>query len=335
MRRSPDAGELKVNRKVLLVWHRRIALALAPMLVLQVLTGLVLLLPEAESAAAVRAAPSALVANAEAAHPGYRVMRLDYQGPVQAYLADAAGDRAFVELDPITARVVRQGSIWSFPRRLALEWHYSLLAGATGSAIVLLEASGLMALALSGFIYWWPGRGRMAQGLKIPARAPKRLKLRLWHRSTGVVASLLLAMMAGTGLLLVWPMAVPDPVVPAPCCSPPSLPLDLVYARASALAPGEPLRDIRLAESGKATLHFAAKGPNHWMLDTVTVDSAGVARLSTAASAPELWMRLLPWHTGDGLGGAGKLLIASVASALLFLTGSGVLAWYRSRKGKR
>ena len=71
------------------------------------------------------------------------------------------------------------------------------------------------------------------------------------------------------------------------------------------------------------------------LVDTVTFDSAGVAHLSTAADTPELWMRLLPWHTGDGLGWPGKLIVASVASALLFLTGSGLMVWYRGRKGKK
>lgn len=321
-----------VTRKIVLVWHRRIALTLAPLLMLQALSGLVLLLPQSESTRVVPALPSKLVASAEAALPGYHVTRLDYQDTVEAYLADRAGNRAFADLDPATALVVHRGSIWSFPRRLALEWHYSLLTGTIGSKIVLLEACGLIVLALSGLTYWWPGRARIAQALRIPARAPKRLKLRLWHRSTGVLASLLLLMTASTGVLLVWPMAVPGP---ATTSADRTLPLDFAYARASALTPGQPVRDFRFSGPGKATLHFAAKGSNHWMLDTVTFDAAGVAHLSTAASAPELWMRLLPLHTGDGLAGVGKLVIASVACALLFLAGSGVLAWYRSRKGKR
>ncbi|WJS97873.1 PepSY-associated TM helix domain-containing protein [Novosphingobium humi] len=323
-----------MNRKSLLIWHRRIALALAPILALQALTGLLLLIPPPRAAITPGPAlpPSALVQSAMRAAPGFRAFRLDYppDGPVVARMGNASGHHVFVAIDPATGHVLSTGTLWNDPWRVAMEWHNSLFSGPAGSALVALEAIGLLALGISGFIFWWPGKGRLRQGLSIPARAPKRLKLRLWHRSTGVVASALLGMMAVTGLLLVWPLIVP--AADGPARLDPAPMLDAAYARAA--LPGQPLRDIRLAPSGHATFHFAARSTNHWDLDTVTIAPDGAPRVTRAADAPALWMRLLPLHTGDALGIFGQTLIALVGGALLFLTISGVIAWNRARKGK-
>lgn len=323
-----------MNRKSLLIWHRRIALTLAPLLLLQALTGLLLLLPSPKWSMLPGPAlpPSALLHSAQSAAPGYQTFRLDYPAndAVVARMANAQGHRLFVHIDPATARVLAVGSLWQDPWRVAQEWHNSLFSGRIGSTIVALEATGLLALAISGLIFWWPGRSRIKQGLSIPARAPKRLKLRLWHRSTGVIASALLGMMAVTGMLLVWPLMVPPLAGPARVDQ--ALPVDAAYARAT--LPDQPLRDIRIASTGHATFHFAAKSRNHWDLDTVTLGPDGARRISRAADAPALWMTLLPLHTGDALGTIGQLVIACLAAALLFLTISGVIAWNRARKGK-
>lgn len=323
-----------MNRKSLLIWHRRMALALAPLVLLQALTGLFLLLPSPvrDGTRGPALSPSTLLNAAERSAPGFHAFRLDYppQGPIVARMSNAQGQRVFVQIDPATAQVLDQGTLWHDPWRVAQEWHNSLFSGALGSALVALEALSLLALAISGLIYWWPGKGRLRQGLSIPARAPKRLKLRLWHRSTGVIASALLAMMAVTGLLLVWPLMVPPAAAPAR--TDPAPLLHTAYAQASAALHGQPLRDIRLAPSGHATFHFAAKSANHWDLDTVVLTP--IPRVTYAAQDPALWMQLLPLHTGDALGTLGQILIALIACALLFLTISGVIAWNRARKGK-
>lgn len=326
-----------MSRKSLLVWHRRIALALAPLVLFQALTGLVLLFAPAATPAgdSPAIAPSHLAHQADAAMAGYHTFRLDYpeNGAVEARLTGPAGAAAYVRLDPATARVLDQGPLWHFPWRVAQEWHYSLLAGACGSVVVAVEAIGLLLLAISGLAYWWPSGGRFRQALAIPARAPKRMKLRLWHRSTGVLASALLVLVAGTGLLLVWPLMAPS--APAAPRKDAALPLDQAAAIARAALPAQALRDIRIAPTGHATFHFAAQSANHWDLDTVTLEPDGTPTISRAANAPAPWMRLLPLHTGDALGMFGKLVIASLAAALVFLTISGTIAWNRARKGKR
>ncbi|MBB3954562.1 PepSY-associated TM helix domain-containing protein [Novosphingobium sediminicola] len=323
-----------MNRKSLLIWHRRIALALAPLFLLQAMTGLLLLIPPPSLAvtSGPTLPPSALVAGAMRAAPGFQAFRLDYppDAPVVARMSNPQGQRLFVTINPATARVLDQGTMWHDPWRIAQEWHNSLFSGPIGSTLVAVEATALLALAISGIIFWWPGKGRLRQGLSIPARAPKRLRLRLWHRSTGVIASALLGMMAVTGLLLVWPLIAPPGA--GPLRADPAPMLDAAYARAA--LPGQPLRDIRLAPSGHATFHFAAHSRNHWDLDTVTIAPDGRPRVIRAADAPALWMRLLPLHTGDALGIFGQIIIALVGGALLFLTISGVIAWNRARKGK-
>jgi uncharacterized iron-regulated membrane protein len=324
-----------MNRRSFLVWHRRLGLAVLPLVALQALSGLVLvaaLVTRGDGPPHPVGPPSHMVAQAQAAAPGFVVFRLDYpaSGPIQARMTNAQGATAYALLDAADGHVLRAGSIWHFPLRMAQEWHYALMAGRVGGALVVAEAVALMLLAAMGLAFWWPGAAHIRRGLAIPARTPQRLKLRLWHRSTGIIASGLLVFWAGTGLLL----ALPALSAPSPAPIRPALPLDRAWPVARSALPGQPLRDIRVAPDGTATFHFAAPGPNHWALDTVVPQVSQPPRITRAAQADALWMRLLPLHTGDALGTGGLLFAAIFAATLLFLCASGTIAWHKQRPNK-
>jgi uncharacterized iron-regulated membrane protein len=324
-----------IGRRTFLLWHRRIGLALAPLVLMQALTGLALLLSPMDSPpdSSALLPPSRYIAAAERAMPSMHVFRLDYPkaGPVTARLSGASGETGFVLLGRAAADVVDQGPIWHFPRKVAQEWHFSLLAGRVGASVVGVEAIGLVVLAMTGIGFWWPAKGAVLRALAIPSRAPQRLRLRLWHRTTGVLASGILVMMAITGLLLAWPIIAPP--APPNVRHDRALPIDAAAHLAQAAMNGQALRDIRLAANGHATFHFAAHSANVWDLDTFYLSPQ--AHISRAADAPALWMRVLPLHTGDALGTIGTLGIALFALALIFIVISGVVSWLRTTTGKK
>jgi uncharacterized iron-regulated membrane protein len=46
-------------------------------------------------------------------------------------------------------------------------------------------------------------------------------------------------------------------------------------------------------------------------------------------------MKILPFHTGDSFGLAGRLILLLEAVALVFLATTGPLMWWRNRRPKR
>lgn len=336
--------------RILLGLHRWIALAFAPLLLIQAATGSVLLfrdelaklaMPVEAGASEKAASLSALVGSAQRANPDMRVKRLffpvDDASAAFAQLEGPGGKLRYAALDPGSARVILTGSIWRFPLEVALEIHYRLMSGSTGLAVIALNGLALALLGASGLWHWWPGARRVKRELSAPSRAPARLKLRMWHRSIGAVLALVLLTSATTGILL----AVPDLPWPggskAPAPDPVSLDakaVDNAFALAQASYPGSQPRDVRLAPDGTLAVNFFAPRSDRWAVDVVTV-SATQQRVTSVLPLEQnraLWLTTLPFHTGDAIGPAGRWPMLAAALALGFLAISGPLAWWRSRR---
>lgn len=340
-------------RPPFLTLHRWLALALAPLLFLQALTGTALLFraelgrlavpaPTARAEVQGAAALSALVAAASSSMPGARVTRV--------FLPDSPHDAAFVQLaltggavryaavDPADGRVLAAGPIWRFPGELALQWHYRLLDGRTGMVIILLCAISLMLLSLTGMLHWWPGRGRLRKGLAIRSAAPLRARLRQWHRSIGVVLTPVMLFSAVTGALLILP-DLTAPAAPAAALLPPPAAGDIDRAITSAMAefPGARVRDVRLAAADRMDVNFRAPRYNSQAIDLASVrlsDGALVRRMA-AEDNPAPWITWLPLHSGTAMGVPGLLVLLTEGIVLMILTITGPLMWWQARRPKR
>ena len=342
---------------LLLSWHRRLALVFAPLLLLQALTGAALLFkgplerlidPAAMTVPTdTRVAPvSVLLTSAAARDPEYRVSRLFLPAApgavAMAQLTGPGGTMRYASLDPATGRVLAQGSIWRFPLELALQWHYRLLDGTTGLVVVLANGIALALLALSGFTHWWPRSGGLRRALAIRSVRASPLMLRQWHRTIGVLATVLVLFSATTGVLLILPdlEAAAGPSAPPPATgAPPYAPtqVDAAVATAQAALPGHALRDIRLPLADRLDINFFAPEhhPRAVHVVAVAVTEARVEKLLLAPDNPAPWLVWLPLHTGDSAGLAGRLALLAEAGALCFLAVSGPLAWWRARRRRR
>lgn len=349
----PITVAMMPSRPQLLVFHRRLALILAPLLFLQALSGTFILfraelmratLPElpARPVATADAPLSVMGAAAVRAEPGHQPVRLFLPATSRdatfVQMAGPQGNTRYVALDPANAQVLAAGSIWRFPAEAALQIHYRLLDGRLGMAVVLLNGTVLLIMAATGMLYWWPGRQRLAKSLAIKSAAPPRARLRQWHRSIGVILTPVMLFSATTGILLV----LPDLTAPATAAATPSSPpaaasLDRAFARVVAEYPGASVRDIRFAAADRLDVNIRAPRYNSQAVDVVSVriSDAVILKRMPAERNPAPWLTWLPLHSGTAMGSPGRILLLIEGLALMILATTGPLMWWQARRPKR
>lgn len=327
--------------------HRWLGLLLAPFLLIQALTGAFLVVHELVSVAPPAAQPpvSAFLAGSRQALPGFRVDRLYLPGSTSARgfaeMSGATGELAYAELDPAAGRAISTGALWRFPYRAIVQIHYRLSSGAFGMVVVCALGLALVGAAVSGFVFWWPGRGRVLQALKVRRSLPPRMRLRQWHRSTGAVAAALALFSGTTGVLLIAP-DIPAAIAPgaAPAAPDPAPAtaqmVDRAVLAAQARFPGATLRDIRLPRADRIDLNFDAPERNARAVHAVSVrlSDGAIIKAIPASGNPVLWMKVLALHTGQSLSAIGPLLLLVEAAALVFLAWAGTKMWLAARKPK-
>ncbi|MFN4222489.1 MAG: PepSY-associated TM helix domain-containing protein [Novosphingobium meiothermophilum] len=326
-----------------LTWHRRIALLFAPLIFLQALTGTILLLREPlayvlepqGSDGPVLGVP---VLAAAAARTGLRLTRLyppAYPGgPAMAQLARADGSAHYAAIEPASGVILREGGIWAFPLEAALQWHYRLMSGTVGLAVVALHGVVLLLLSGTGLGFWWPAAGRWKKSLAINPKMPARVRLRQWHRSGGVLASLLVLFSAVTGVLLAAPDLVPAAPIATTAFAASPRQLDAAMGAATRAYPAAAIRDVRFPAADRIDVNFRAPedGPLAVHAVSVRLSDAKLLRIVPAAQSSALWMKVLPLHTGDISGLAGMLLLLLEALAIIALSITGPMMWWRQRK---
>lgn len=342
-----------MTRAGFLVLHRRIALAIAPFLLIQALTGAALLFHSSlarwlDPAAMVRhrvgamTPVSQIVRSASDAFPGYRVVRLylpaERQDTAFAQLSGPAGEARYASIDPGDAQVLASGRVWRFPLEAALQVHDQLLSGKAGMVVILADGIGLLLLGFTGLKFWWPGRGRIARNLTIRAAAPGRLRLRQWHRSGGVLAATLMVFSATTGVLLIVPDLIARRTEQVAWLEPPSgAQIDRAVRTAQAQFPGHRIRDIRFpptADRLEANIFAPERNARAVHMVSARLNDGRAIKVVPAAQNSVLWMIILPLHSGDSFGLAGQLLLLTEAFVLAALASTGPVMWWQARRRK-
>ena len=340
-----------MNRARWLRLHKYTGLAMAALLAVQAMTGMLLLYrgPAArwidpagmvshDSAPGISA--GAAVTRAAGAFPGFAVTRLYAPiGKDATYLAELTGphgEQRYASIDPAGGRLLRAGSAWAFPIEAALQIHYRLMAGKAGAVVVLLNALALLAMAATGLAYWWPKRGPLSKQLSIRWTLAFRLVLRQLHRTLGVLMSALLAFIALTGLLLAAPELIgagaPIPLRPTASATT----IDRALAQARDALPGSALRDFRLTDD-RIIVNFGARERNARAVHRAVLTIAGpnIVSVTRAENSDALWMTVLPLHAGDSFGPVGPAALMVVAMTLLALSITGPLMWWQAQALRR
>ena len=339
-----------MNRALMLRLHRIIGLAMAAFLLVQALSGAMLVYrgplarlidPVAMTSGGVGPEVSVgeAVVQANGAAAGFTVTRLfapDVDGATWfAQLGNRDGALRYASVDPAGGAVTRSGSVFAFPVEAALQIHYRLMAGKVGMAVVVLNGIALLAMLASGLAYWWPKRGKMGKALAIRWTLSPRLVLRQCHRTAGVVLSAILLFMATTGLLLAVPELLGSGAASAPSAASAAA-IDRSLTLAQTAFPDAALRDLRI-EDDRLIVNFHAPERNARAIHRVIVTLAQPRIVSAirADNNKALWITVLPLHAGDAFGAVGKALLLVVALALTALCVSGPLMWLQAQRARR
>jgi len=337
----------RMRRSSFLSLHRWVALTFAPFLLLQAVTGSILVIHNAELAWERGSnhpitSISVLTTGATLALPGFRVTRLYMPGAQTdvpfAELIDRRGHRAYATLDPVSGHALRTGSLWAFPAAAALQLHHGLADGRIGMAVVLGNGLALITLASSGLFFWWPGRKKALPSLVVRPNLPGRFRLRQWHKSVGVTLSLIATFSAATGVLMIVPdLAASGGSAPALFPTRTSAQVEHAVAAARTHFPRARLHDIRFPATDRLDVSFFAPERNSRALHVVSIRPSDDTIVETlpAARNKALWMTVMPLHAGDSFGPAGTVILLVEAGGILFLACAGVVMWIQSPKKKK
>lgn len=350
------------TRTTLLKLHRWVGLAFAALLLVQGLTG-TLLVFRAEIEGIIHSAlvvtpgealpVQTLVDTVREASPQATLQRIRFsEDPTRAAIFVMRANDApwMVAVDPYSGRIVRAGSYAAWPTEWLFHLHDTLLAGKTGEIIVTVEGVALIFLAVFGIIIWWPGRRRLKSGFRILTGQGADRTVRTAHRAIGAAIGIVLVMSGVTGALLIHRAALQPylPVVPRPkfevaLSQAPLRPVDTLIADARARHGPLPLREVRFSgDAGQVVaLYFqdeSSRRPNATRQYFYNAyEGVELGRYEPAALPPmnTAYDWLFTIHTGKAGGLVGRLVVFAAGAALVFFAGSGVWLWLSARRQKR
>ena len=195
-------------------WHFYAGLLVLPFLLLLAVTGALFLfqseldqvfhhnLKHVTVADATPMTPSAIVAQATAAHPG---TVFKYVPPpatdmsAEVSLQTGHGEKLVVYVDPYTGRV-----LGDLPDRGTLSWtirqlHSLKYFGDIASGLIEIAGGWTILLVLTGIYLWWP-RGQRGGVVSVRGRPSRRVFWRDLHAVTGLVAGFFILFLAVTGM---------------------------------------------------------------------------------------------------------------------------------------
>lgn len=359
-------------RHLFIILHKYIGLTLGLLLAVIGLTGSLLVFDHAlDEMVAPQTVPAnapgdaaplqAVVAAARAAVPGE-------PEPTRIHLARQPGSPHMVRFPgppgapgpvevsvaPVGAEVLAVRQWGEYPVSWVYRLHYTLLAGTTGKYVVGASGLFLLFFCLSGLYIWWPRRGQWRQALTIKRGSGAfRLNYDL-HKTIGLYLLPVLAVVAFSGVSLVFHGPVESLVGsvlplderPSPSSEPGGVPLtvDQAVAEGRKAFPDAALKRVFLpqnpTDSYRLALNQAGEPWSAHAVTTVWVDQYGGEVLATwdalrIASGSRFLAWQFPLHNGDALGLPGRWLVFLSGLMPVLLFGTGVYMWWRKRRPAR
>lgn len=276
----------------------------------------------------------------------------------------AAADLVSVFVDPYTLEVLGVRRKAETAMGWVQDFHYALFAGEPGLKVNGVAAIGLLLLALSGPVLWWPARGRWRHALKV-RRGPPAATWRDLHAVGGVLSWFALMLITLTALYFAFRSTATAVVtlasgaasVAPPTISSPTLPLaaarpaatalpafasfDALVAAARRAEPTARLDELRPARARErpASVSFrlpddSVVGRHRLFLDPVTAEVLRIDRHASLDFGGRVFANMAPWHFGSFGGRLTQWLWFVVGLVPALLLGSGFWLWLRKRRRK-
>jgi vanillate O-demethylase ferredoxin subunit len=359
------------TRSLLISVHRWIGLTVGVLLLLQGLTGATMVFRDELNRAlhysdltVIPAGPTlpvqSLLDEVRALHPTLNVVRIEYPKDADEafwFRMEGPGGRAirYVSVDPYRGTITRDAPLIQWPAHFIFELHQELLIGPSGEQIVGIEAAGLLLLAILGVILWWPGRRHLRRGFAVTFGAGGYRGTRDLHRVAGVCVAIVLMTIATTGMLVIWrtevqsllPKSVPMTIRPAPKVAAragvPFRPVDEFVARAHERFGDSLIKSLRFpgGHGRVVAVYLQAAGTTRpratdqiWF-NRYTGEQLGSYEAATLPAATTFLDWMLPVHTGQALGTAGRVLFLICGLTLSGLALTGLLQWFLRRRLER
>ncbi len=277
--------------------------------------------------------------------PEMEVQRVFYPDALDATyflsLVNSEGIAHFASVDPGNGQILRFGTVWQFPVEAALMLHYQPVSGKLGTSIVLLTGICILTMCITGIGFWWPQRGRRWRNtLAVNWRLKPRILLRQFHRTVGILQTPMLLVILITGLMIGGEILLAEGPSSSHVSSgtsnhSPSR-IDDVIDVARGVFPQSTIRDIRFIDGNHIKVQFYALERNTHAVHQVVLNPVGLSALSVtpADRNSDLWMVLLPFHTGSVLGWIGRVIVLMAGLALTILSCVGLVIWLQKPQVK-
>lgn len=270
------------------------------------------------------------------------------------YLEEANGKSRTVYADPASAEPFKKGG------RLFIDWvlelHVFLLMGRLGFVVNCIAGIGLLLLAITGAVLWWPGVRLWLRALGVSLRSGwKRVNYDL-HSAVGFWTLFIVSWWGFTAVCFLFPAqvkAVVNAVSPLKGMQEPEsvkvpesaevVSLESIVGQQAAISPGY-LSGISLPEKpgGKVVLYVDRSSPGDFSHRDIDTFDGHTGRLLTVFHYGEketlgdwlVWL-VYPLHFGTLWGLPVKILWAGLGLGLGMLSVTGVLMYWNRYLSKR
>ncbi len=261
--------------------------------------------------------------------------------------------RGVSAVDPYTGRIVKDAPALSWPMEFIFNVHEQLLSGPVGETLIGCVGLGLLFMATTGLIYWWPGARRLRQGFRVKLDGSSDLRWRTLHRAVGAGAAALLLVSATTGVLMVWKDSLRSALSvvarteqrPAPKVAERKgaamVPVDMLVAKAQAGYGNTPLRQLRFSSGGRVVAVYLdgartirADGTSQVYFNRYDGTELGHYVAGTLPATSEFIDWLYTVHTGLWGGTITQLLMMLSGLTVFGMGASGLWLWF-SRTARR
>ena len=301
--------------------------------------------------------PSQVMQAVSAANPGstaYYVQWPQREQPVYTvYLHAPAHEQRKV-------RVQANSGVVLPVQRSFIDWvsdlHLYLLMGQTGFTINCVMGIGLLVLAISGLVLWWPGLRAWARGFYVNTRAGwKRINFDA-HNAIGIWTLLIVSWWGFTAVDFLFPVqvmkavnavstvkAMKEPTLAKPQHVGPKVSLQVIVSRAAALSPAGSLSGVTVpgTADGNYVAYVDRDVPgdfSHRFIHTFAADGQLLSTWNygekTSLGDWVLWL-MYPLHFGTLWGTWVKVLWTVLGMSLPVLSLTGLVMYWNRFLGKR
>lgn len=241
------------------------------------------------------------------------------------------GIPTMIAIDPANRKILGQKPVLAVPNVVANLWHESLFAGTVGKIILMIIGTAFAAMIVTGLIRWWP-KGDKGKALRI--RWAGTVGRTMWqaHAPIGVIFSAVFLWLTVTGTLVVANVigeAAPIPAGNGTTASSSITELANVTSTAQKALPYARLVAIQPV-SKLAPVHTLVFVDPQWRQERVVVSKDGLIKAVHPADNVLDWM--LPLHRGSMLPEPVRALWYLFALALIGVAISGFVI-NRSKAG--